>query len=237
MASIIDSFRETFEDNLSFVKIAVFAIPLYYCYTMSLTANGKYGGVWTLGLITAFFLIGYFAEITSGVLNEGDCVLPSLNFLKMAISSLKLLISIGPLTLIAISIANFALSFTTQIPLPWLITTIQVIVWLIVISISLSQFLLFVRKESIISAYNLKAVSDKCGDIIVGLIFFVIQLLLINIPTCAFLGYTIGVLFGIGPVLYAFLSYAVIFNIAATGHYFAQLGYEIMGYDKRDTSF
>lgn len=237
MASIIDSFRETFEDNLSFFKLVIFAVPVYFCYTMFLTANGNFSAIWTLGIITAFFMLGYVAEISNNVLNEKDNVLPKLNFLKILLSSVKTIIAIGPMTAISAGLGNYALSFLTNIPIQWVVILFQIIIWLIVASIALTSFLLYIKKESIIDAYNLKLLVEKSGDVLLGIIFFVLQVLIINIPTTAFLGYTISVLFGVGPTLYAFCAYAIIFNIGAAGHYFAQMGYEIIGYDKRHDIF
>src|SRR5574344_390525 len=163
MASIIDSFRETFEDRCSFFKLIIFAIPVYYGYTMTLPPSSNISTAWTIGIVTAFFFLGYFAKITNNVLNEKDKVLPQLNFLKITISSIKTLIAIGPLTFIFILLANSALGFLSNIPVEWFVTLFQIIIWLIVSSISLTSFLLYVRKENLAEAYNIKIIIEKSG--------------------------------------------------------------------------
>lgn len=230
MASIIDSFRETFNDNHSFLKLLVFAAPIYYSYYLFISAKGDFDFFWFVASLTVFFLFGFLIKTTSGVLNERDTVIPSLNPFKLAWAALKGLVAIGPVVGICIFIASKVCPLINIIS--WLDITLISIIWLIVLSISLTAFLLFVKGEKIADAYNLKVISDKSGDLMVGVLFFVIQLIVVNLPTTGFIGYTVTVLFGVGPILYAFFAYAIAFNIAVTGHYMAQLQYELLGFDK-----
>lgn len=227
MASIIDSFRETFGDNLSFVKFIVLAIPVYFCYSLFLTSKNDFSGFNFLLWTTIFFLFGFLIKTTNNVLNDKDTVLPPLNPFKLALASIKGIIAIGPLTLIVLSLANYVASLINIIS--WLDITLKTILWLTAAAISLTAFLLFVKDEKILDAYKLKVVFDKSGDLIIAIIVFLIQLLVANFIPVGFLAYTLIILFGIGPVLYFFLAYAIVFNVGVTGHYMAQLQYEVMG--------
>ena len=91
---------------------------------------------------------------------------------------------------------------------------------------------MFATKEKITNAYNIKLLFDKAGDFITVLIVFIIKLLVINLPTTAFIGYTLFMLFGIGPIFHFFWALVLVFNIAVTGHYMAQVHYEIFSYEK-----
>lgn len=230
MASIVDSFRETFSDNFSFLKFFVLSIPLYFSYELYVNAKNDYSGFFWLFGLTLFFLFGFLIKVTNRVLNESDSVLPSLNPLKLAFSAFKGIIAIGPLTWISCALANYVCSFINIIP--WLDITLKTLIWLVAAAISVTAFLMFAAKEKIIDAYHLKVLSDKAGDMIVVLLFFVLQLLVINIPTTVFIGYTLLVLFGFGPVFNAFIAIAIVFNVAVTGHYLAQVHYELFSYEK-----
>lgn len=232
MASIIDSFRETFSDNYAFPKLLVFAVPLYFSYDLYMKSNNNYTAFTWLFSITLFFLFGFLVKVTSGVLNERNSVLPPLNPFQLALASTKGLIAIAPSAAVAILAADYFSSLINI--LAWVDITLKSVIWLLVVSIILTSFLMFVRREKITDAYNMKTLSDKAADLMVSLIFFILQLVIANVFTTAFIGYVILILFGVGPVLYFYVSLAVAFNIGVMGHYLAQLQYEILGYDREN---
>jgi hypothetical protein len=232
MASILDSFRETYSDNLGFFKILVFAIPLFYFYTQYLAGATAFANILLYVHITAFFLFGFIAETTNCVVNEEDWVMPALNPLKIAFTGIKGIIAILPSTFISVSVANFIIPYINIVP--WVDYTFKTIIWLVVASIILTSFLMFAKTKNILDAFQLKTLGDKSGDFILGIIFYILQLLVMNLPTFGFIGYSIYILFGFGPVFYFFIAYAIIFNLVASAHYMAQLHYEIIGYDKQD---
>lgn len=231
MTSILDAYKEVFSDKLSFVKIIVFAIPLYYCY-QTYTANKLItSDVFWILCATIFFLYGFLIETTYNVINEKDSVLPSLNPFKIAYTSMKGIIAVGPSLIISSLIANY---FCTIIHTgSWVDNCLKTIIWLIAISIFVMTYLLFAQNKKILDIFNLKAASEKYGDLIVMILVFALQLILINLPTTALIAYTIFILFGYGPLHNFFLAYAIIFNIAATGHYLAQAHYELLTYNKK----
>lgn len=230
MASIVDSFREVFTDRLSFLKIAILAIPVYYSYQLYLQSKQDFTGFFWLAGITLFFLFGVLIEVTNNMVNERDRILPSLNPFKLAFSAIKGILAIGLFVLISSLLANYVCSLINIIP--WLDITLKSIVWLVAASIIITSFLMFSTKKRILDAYNLKILSQKAGDLLITLIFFIIQLAIINIPTSAFLGYIVLILFGFGPIFNFFLSIVLVFNIAVTGHYMGQVHYELLTYDK-----
>lgn len=227
MASIIDSFRETFGDNLSFLKIVVLAIPVYFCYQLYITSKTDFSGFYFLFDITVFLLFGFLIKVTNGVLNERDSVFPSLNPLPWALSAIKGSLAILPYVLISCFLANYISSITNVVF--WFDVTIKSIVWLVAASIILTSFLMYTTRERISDVYNFKTFSEKAGDSILMIIFFVIQLIVINIPTTAFIGYVLLVLFGFGGLFNFYLAMVIIFNLTVAGHYFAQLHYELLG--------
>lgn len=231
MASVIDSFRETFSDRFSFFKLVTLAIPAYYSYEVYLNSKKNYDWFFFIAGLTVFFLFGFLISVTSNVINDKDTVLPSLNPFKLAFTSFKGLLALTPTTIIAVLLANYACSKINI--LPWLDITFKIIIWLVMSAIILTAFLMYTQKEKISDAYNLKFLFEKSGDLITAIIFFLIQLILINLLTGGFIGYTLFILFGFGHIFDFFCSLLLIFNIAVTGHYMAQVHYELF-YDKKD---
>jgi len=232
MASILDSFRETFGDKFGFFKLLVFVIPLYFFYDQYSKGAAAFANVFIYICITAFFLFGFLIKTTNYVLNEEDSVMPPLNPLKLAWSAIKGFLAILPATWISVSLANFVLKFVNTID--WVDNTLKTLAWLVVASIVLTSFLMYVKEEKILDAFNMKTLAEKAGDIMLGIVFFVLQLVVINVPTTGVIGYSIYILFGFGPLLNFFIAYAIIFNLIAACHYMAQLQYEILGYDRQD---
>lgn len=229
MASIVDSFREVFGDNRALIKVFVMSLPVSYAYYLYSTKNfGLYSIVAT---VTVFFLFGFLAEVTGNVVNERDMVLPRLNPFKLARSAFKGILAIGPLTFIVSMIVNAICSIINIVF--WLDIVLKTGLWLVGASIIITSFLMFVEKERVFDAYKIKVVFAKAGDLIVTLLVFVLQLIVINMPTSFFLGYTIGVLFGMNSVVFAmFICFAVVFNVAVTGHYLGQVHYEVLDFKK-----
>lgn len=229
MASIVDSFREVFGDHNSFIKVFVMSLPVAYSYY--LYSTGNYALYSTVSAVTIFFLFGFLAEVTGNVVNERDMVLPQLNPFKLARTAFKGILAIGPLTFIVSMIVNAICAMINIIF--WLDIVLKSGLWLVAASIIITSFLMFVEKEKIFDAYKLKVVFAKAGDLIITLLVFVLQLTVINIPTSFFLGYTISVLFGMNSVVFAlFVCYALVFNIGVTGHYLAQVHYEVLDFKK-----
>ena len=232
MASIVDSFREVFSDRLAFLKLIILAIPADYTYSLYLSAVGDhdYSGYYQMLYLTLFLYFGVLVKVTNNVINERDLVLPSFNPFPIAIAGLKGLLAILPSALISCLIANYLCSIINIIP--WLDITLKTIIWLVVASIIITSFLMFSSKGRILDAFNVKVLFEKAGDLIVTLIFFIIQLVVINIPTTAFIGYTLLILFGFGQFFNFYIALAVAFNVAVMGHYFGQVHYETIVYVK-----
>lgn len=224
MASIIDSFREVFTDRLSFLKIIVLAIPVYASYQVYLQPNTNFTLFFWLTGITALLLFGFLLNITNNVINARDSVLPSLNIFKFITLTAKGIIAIGPTVLISYLLATYVCSLINI--MPWVDIVLKSMIWIVVASVIIASFLMFSAKGRILDAYNFGVLSQSSGDLIVVFIFFIIQLVIINIPTSAFIGYTILILFGYGPIFDFFLALAIVFNVAVTGHYMAQVHYE-----------
>lgn len=230
MASVIDSFREVFSEQLSFLKLVVLTVPAYFCYQIYLGSKADYTGFWFITIITGFFLFGFLTEITNNIINERSKVLPPLNPLFMGFTALKGIIALTPIILISSIAANFINSFI-NIEVDWLTITLKSLVWLVAAAFIGTSFLLFAEKETISGTYRLKSIFKKTGDFFIMSIFFLMQLLFANILSTGFIGYTLYILFGFGVVFDIFIAFAVVFNLSVLAHYLGQAYYEVIGYD------
>lgn len=230
MASIVDSFREVLSDRLAILKLIILAIPAVYVYSLYLGAsvNHDYSGFYQMLYITLFIYFGVLARVTNNVVNERDFVLPSFNPLPVLFDGIKGLLAILPSALISCLLANYVCSFINIVM--WVDITLKSLIWLVVASIIITSFLMYSSSGKILDAFNVKVLFEKAGDIIVMLIFFIIQLVVINIPTTAFIGYTLLILFGFGPLFNFYVALAIVFNICVMGHYFGQMHYETITY-------
>jgi hypothetical protein len=227
MASIIDSFRDVFVDKFSFFKILALACPLYYSYQVYMQSKSGFFWFSCVAGVTLFFMLGFFIRIINNMLNDCNSVLPSLNPFILGFVALKGVLAILPVTWISVWLANYVCSMIYIVP--WLDTTLKVYIWLVVVSVVLTTLLMFCTKEKIQDSYNMKLLSKASGDMILSLVFFVIQLVILNLPTTGFLGYTLLILFGQGSFFNFFVALAVVFNVAVAAHYMAQVHYELLG--------
>lgn len=227
MASIIDSFRDVVTDKMSFLKLVVLTVPVYYSYQVYTGAKAGYGGFYMVAGITLFFLLGFFIMIVNNMLIAASSILPSLNPFRLGFVALKGTLAILPVSLISIWLGNTVSSMIYIVP--WLDMTLKVSIWLVVISVILTTLLMFCTRERIMDVFNFKLLSKASGDMILSLIFFAIQLIVINLPTTGFIGYTLKILFDYGPLFNFFVAFAVVFNIAVSAHYMAQVHYELLG--------
>lgn len=230
MASIIDSFRDTFSDKLSLFKIAIFALPVYITYGLYINSKGDFSGFWWMASVTFILLFGLMSRVAYNVINDKETVLPSLNPIPLLKSSFKGLIAISVPAVISCFAANYFCSLINFAP--WLDTTMKVLIWAVAASVILTSFLMFVKKESIKDAYDFKIIFEEAGDFIWVILIFLIQLVVVNIPTVAFIGYVILILFGFGWLFDAYVSLAFVFNIAVIGHYLGQVQFEVLEYKR-----
>lgn len=228
MTSIINSYREVFTERFSLLKLICFVIPTYYAFLLFEQGTK---GLYLFHLVTCltlFFLIGFLIKITSNIINERIVIMPALNPLKIALSSVKGLIGVGPLSLATILLSSYLcplVNINIHVDI-----ALKIIIWLITASIILTSFLLFCERENIIDAYRVVLLVKNAGDVIVAIIAFLLQLTLINLITYGLIGYILSLLFGFGKFFDLFIVFAVIFNLAATANYFGHAYCEGLGY-------
>lgn len=227
MASIKDAVEESITDNLAIVKYFLFAIPVFISY--QLFAKGNMGMFYFIGTLTLLMLLGLLVQCIHNVRNGQNYVLPTFNIFTFGITILKSILAVGPILGIGLYIGNLLAGIQIPIPLANIQMIYATIVWLLIGSVIVSSIIIFSKTEHIKDAYNFKLISETCIDILVAIIFFIPQLILVNVLFIGVIAYLFAIFWDVNCALFIYIcSMALIQNIAITGNYFAQIDYELV---------
>lgn len=228
MASIIDCFSEAIHEDLALVKIAVFSVPVYICIKLFMSGNMGMFYFWA-----SVFGLLFFGEMTKGInnirMNQRSVL--SLNPINVIWALLKAFLVVIPQGLVLGLIGHLLVMLFTSIPvnLEHYNLVVTVIIWSIIASILLTSYLSFAKYLRVTEGYNLVVVSESCIDVFISVLFFVPQVLLVNV-----------VVFGLPYYLFhnymkmpddhwfilAFASVVLVINFSMFVNYLAQASYE-----------
>lgn len=226
MASIVDAFNEALNEDLSFVKIALYSIPVFFC--ANLFIKGRMGDFYFWGGLTAILLLGLLTQGINNVRMNRKEIL-TLNPMFLATSVGKSFIVMAPQVLIWSIVASMILKYVSiPIDLPHVPLIFATIVWAVIGSILLTAYLSFAKYLKVQQGFNYKVIFESCVDILISLLFFLPQLVIANvvlIGPVAYLFYFFQLPFTHwGFILYCSLAFVV--DISIMANYFAQASYE-----------
>ena len=225
MASIKDSIEEIMNEDRSLIKLLVYAIPIYFTYF--LFSIGNVGLGYLVGFLVVIMLLTIFTKAFYNVRCENNLVLPDLNIFSYIFSSTKTLFAICPIFLVCFWITKILLRIEIPIPLDNIQLIYSIIVYAIMTSIVLTSMINYAKTENIKDAYNLKVISDTCIDILIAFVIYLPQLIVVNALVLGVIAYLFGILwYLLNPIFIFLCSIAVVFDVAVTGHYLAQIDYE-----------
>ena len=231
MASVKDAVEESITDNHAIFKIILYSVPLFLC-TQLIIAGAKFpSGLLLIGsVLTSILLFGYMLRCTINVASGSNSVLPSFNVFKVFLTGLKGAVVLAPIAIISKILATLCIGFLANAPLPGnLIIIFSWIIGIIFGSFVYTSYLLYSRRCVVIDAYNISAISRYCIDILLGVIFMKVLLLLVDIILIVPVGYVLWLFFGLTSAFSVFfLCVVAVFNISVMGHYLAQIGYEVI---------
>lgn len=226
MASVVEAFNEALSEDLSFVKIFLYSIPVYFCAKFFLV--GKMGQFYFYGFLTAVLLLGLLTQGIHNVrMNKSEIL--TLNFIDLFKVTIMTAVVMIPQFIIWGIIGNLLVTkITIPIDLPHVPLIYSIIVWSIIFSILLTSYMSFAKYLKMVQAFNYKVVFESCIDVFISCLFFVPQLLLANavlIGPVAYLFYFFQLPFTHwGFVFYC--SLASIVNLSIIANYLAQSSYE-----------
>lgn len=227
MANIVDAFNDSLTENMAYVKIAVYAIPVYIIANMFVIGKTD-----ALPFIAPIAILLFLALLTQGInnvrMNRREIL--SFNPLQLANALLKAIIVIAPQILIFGAIGyNLTTKVTIPIDLPQVPLIYSILVWSIIFSIVLTSYLSFAKYLKIKEGFNYKVIFEACIDVLISFLFFIPQLALANVILVGPVAYVFSVFnpnFMNHWGFVAYCSMAFVVNISILANYLAQASYE-----------
>lgn len=233
MASIKDAFEESLTDSNSIFKYIFYAIPVYFAAMPSVTE----AQVQTLiSVPVAILLFGFMLQCTANVRNGKNRILPSFNIFSVFWAGLKGIIALAPLVILTVIIHVALIALLAKLPLePAMVSVFTIVLGIIIYSFNYVGYLLYAHKFKITDAYNFILIAKYSVDVLIAMFFMGIFLLIVNVIITAPVVYFIWLFFGFpNPLIVFYACMVTVFNAAITGHYLAQIDYEIIEVNKDD---
>ncbi len=227
MANIVDAFNDSLTENMAYVKIAIYAIPVYIIANMFVI--GKTDALPFFAPIAGLLFLALLTQGINNVrMNRREIL--SFNPLQLGKALIKALIVLLPNILVFGAIGyNLTTKVTIPIDLPQVPLIYSILVWSIVFSIILTSYLSFAKYLRIKQGFNYKAIFEACIDVLISFLFFIPQLALANVILIGPVAYVFSVFnpnFMNHWGFVAYCSMAFVVNISILANYLAQASYE-----------
>ena len=230
MASIKDALDECKNDTNAKLKYIIFAIPLFIAVYIYTKGDKTTLSFWTFLTIGVLECLGIMVKCTNNVMNYREKILPTLNPFSLFFNAIRVLIAISPIAVVTFYISNFLITKVfTMITVPQISQGATYLTYLVSVSIILTVFMLFAKKFSFKDAFDLKAISDSCIDVLIQTLWLGIQLAIVNGIFVGLITYLFWLFIGIENVIvYYVWCIATVYNVAVIGNYLGQLNYEAL---------
>ncbi len=234
MASIVDAFNDTFNDNMSYVKFVIYAIPVYFCADFFI--KGQMSSFYLWATIVGILLLGLLTKGIHNVRTNNKEIL-TLNPLSLIISIIKAGIVVIPQLAVYYFIGEIITkNITIPLDIPHIQLIFNIIIWSILGAIVFTSYISFAKYLSIKEGYNYLKVIPASIDMLVSMIFAVPQFAIANVILAGPVAYLFW-FFHIPFMHWGFIGFCsvlFIINISLAGNYFAQLSYEHLRASKNE---
>lgn len=234
MASIKEAYDSTIGENFTGLKLVLWAIPLYYCRNMLL--SGSMDAISTL-IIGVFIvlLLGFITESAYNACEKKEELVPGLNFFSMAFSGIKTIVAMSVYFAIAYLGTNYIFEFI-NLENAVLARTIKIMTWLIIYSLPVSAYVVFIRKMDIFDALNLKKIFYVMGETFMMFSYLIIKLSLLSAIVIGFVSYLFWLFVGLDNCIINYIwCLTIMYNILLGANYLAQFSEEWMSlYEKKN---
>ena len=107
--------------------------------------------------------------------------------------------------------------------------TAKIIIWLLLIAIPASGFIIYLRKLSLIDAYNIKRLGQVMGDTFIMFSYLIVKLGILTTLVIGFISYLFWMFVGFDNYLISYIwSIAILYNLVIGVNYFAQYSEELI---------
>lgn len=233
MASIKDALEESLQDTYSWPKYIIYSIPAFLI--LNTVISGKSAN-WLLGAIifSVILYLGFILNCTYNVRMGNDKVLPSFNILGVLWDGLKCFVALAPIVIIGYIASSMIIKLLPNyLPAGIVLNIFNFAVIAIFISLILTGYLLYIKRFKILDAYNVKFIFQYSVDVMIAAFFMFFLIALVDVIIAAPITYVLWLFMGIpNPVAIFVWCMIGLLNVAMTGHYLAQIDYEIIPFNK-----
>ncbi|MCM1338594.1 MAG: hypothetical protein NC191_02860 [Muribaculaceae bacterium] len=227
MANIVDAFNDSLTEDMAYLKIAVYAVPVYMIANMFVI-----GKTATIPFFAILVGLLFLALLTQGInnvrLNRKEIL--TFNFVKLGMTLLKTAVVLIPQILVFGAIGHqLTTKVSIPIDLPQVPLIYSIIVWSIIFSIILTSYLSFAKYLRIKQGYNFKIIVESCIDVLISFLFFIPQIILANIILIGPVAYVFSVFnpdFANHWGFVAYCSMVFVVNISILANYLALTSFE-----------
>lgn len=237
MASIKDALEESLNEPNSLLKFFIFTLPVFgaFCCYMNKMQNSVW--FYILAFLSFIVILGTMARCANNVMNYRDYTLPTFNVFTLFFDAIRSIIALIPALAVNGGIAWFVITkLVPMISVEPVAKGVTYITYAVCGAILLTVFMLFCKKFSFANVFDLKAISDSCIDVMIQMIWMVVQIAIIDAVIAGSLTYLFWLFIGIeNVVMYFVWCMTVVFNAALVGNYLGQLNYEALHQEEEKT--
>ena len=230
MASMKDAWDECITGHNAIVKYIIAAIPVFCGIYFFKAEPQNLSIVYTCAVVTAIIALGAMSRICNNVMNFRETILPTANIFVLLFDAIRAIIAIGPALAINGGIAWYLVTnFYPMIAVDWIRIAATYITYAVCGSIVLTVFMLYSKKFNPLDAFDVKAISDSCIDVLIQTIWLAIQIAVIDAVLAGIVTYLCWLFIGLDNfITYIAWSITAVINIALIGNYLGQLNYEAL---------
>ncbi len=229
MASIKDAIDESTNEPKALMQYIIFTLPVFGALYLYME---KMMNIWfyLLAFISVIVLLGTMVRCANNVMNFREKIMPSMNPFALFFDSFRTILALLPALAINGGAAYYLVTkIYPMISVTWISQAATYITYAVCGSIVLTVFMLYAKKFSIADAFDFKAISDSCIDVLIQTIWLTIQIAFIDAIVAGAITYLCWLFIGIDNVVTYFVwCMTAVFNAALIGNYLGQLNYEAL---------
>lgn len=230
MASMKDAIEESTNEANALTKYIIFTLPLFGAVYLYMDKQQNSFLFYLLAIISILVIVGIMIKCANNVMNFRERIMPTFNIFSLFFDAIRACIAIAPAVAINTFIANYLVTkFYPMIAIDWIRISAEYITYAVCGSMIITVFMLFAKKFSFKDAFDVKAISDSCIDVLIQVIWMGLQIAIIDAFAAGIVTYLFWLFIGIENVVTYFVwCMTVIFNAALIGNYLGQLNYEAL---------
>lgn len=232
MASLKEAYDSTIGESFTGLKLLIWAIPLYICRALYMEHNT--GFLIFFGSIFGLLLIGFLTESAFNVIDKKSELVPGANLLSMAWTGFKTIIAMGVPLGVTYFLGNVICSYI-KIADATLKMTADIFVWLFLIALPVSVYIVFIRRLNVFETFNVKKVCIAYGDAFLTFSYLIVKLYIIAAIVIGFITYMFWLFVGLDNAVINFIwCIAVMYNLTIAANYLAQLSEEVFAFREKE---